>query len=392
MRVGRPLQPPTVKAVLKGTGTRWRVTATINGRQKQNFFRTEEEARAQASRWASPAETAFRVVYTRIHPTKIPEHEAAMNILESTGLSVLEAAQFTLKHYRPTVEITVEAAIAEYEAYKRQKGTSESQVSNIVKATKRFFRTHPVPFSQVTTDLFEKFMAAQKDIKKESTFNGLLRDCRTFFLWAQAPNRRYVALDPTATVEPRQHKDSIPVTLSPSQAEVFMHQVEKELPDWLPYASFCLFGAIRPAIRDGEAARLHEALTGKKTVLHEEGFDVDGKAHGIRLVPWAMCGPLRKWLDAYPLKPGQGLWPRSLSSEQATKEWAKVRARCQLDQDVLRHTGISAMSYAPGASLAGVALAVGNSESIIRKKYLGRWSEAKTTALWAILPNTAKAP
>lgn len=141
--MGRPLKAPTVKAVQKGTGIRWRVTASINGQQKQKFFRTEAEAQAQASKWIGPSKTSFHVVQTRIAPEKIPEHEAALNLLESTGLSILEAAQFVLQHYKPIVEVTVEAAISEYEAYKRRHEISESQISNVVKAAKRFFRAPP---------------------------------------------------------------------------------------------------------------------------------------------------------------------------------------------------------------------------------------------------------
>jgi hypothetical protein len=64
-------------------------------------------------------------------------------------------------------------------------------------------------------------------------------------------------------------------------------------------------------------------------VLHPEGFAVEGKAHGTRVVPWAIC-------------------------------------------------------YAPNASLAQIAIAAGNSEAMIRKHYLGGWSLAMTQALWSL--------
>ena len=377
-RVGRPIQPPAVKALPNGRGGfRWRVTATIAGKQRRKFFSSEAEARTQASQWTGVMENAFFSVYTRIPPADMPKIELAVLFLRESGvsLSIFEAVKFAVANYKPVVERPVEEVVTQFETEKKAEGVTESQWSNVSRSTRRFFRHFAGPLASVTEADFRGFLAGQTGISEASAFNSLVADCRTFFRWAV--KRKYLLADPTANIEKRKPKGKIPTTISPDEAEKFLRLVEREFPAWMAYAIFCLFAGLRPAIRDGEASRLHAALLARKPVFHAEGFDVDGKAHGVRLVPWSACGPLKAWLEAHPIPAGGGLWPKDLSPTKAEREWSRIRASCGLGQDVLRHTGISAMIYAPGASIAQVAIVAGNSEAVIRKRYLGRWSAEK---------------
>ena len=386
--MGRPIQLPAVKAFPFGNGGfRWRVTATVGGKQQKRIFASQADALTQASQWAASMQNAFFSVYTRIPPAEISAHEAALQLLKDSknGLSVLQAVQFAIRHFVPLVAKIPEDAVVEYETEKKIEGLSDSQISNVARTARRLFRHLRKPLDSLTPEVFRGFLSEQTDLVEPSSFNGLLGDCRTFFRWCVS--KKYMAVDPAVDVPRRKVKDKLPTTLSPTEAAAFMQLVESQYPGWVPYAAFCLFAAIRPALRDGEASRLHAALVACQPVFHDDGFDIDGKAHGIRLVPWVVCGPLRAWLASYPIPAGGGLWPVALSPTAAEREWAKVRATCGIGQDVLRHTGVTAMCYAPGGSLAAASIAAGNSEAIIRKRYLGRWSSAKTAALWAILPS-----
>jgi hypothetical protein len=211
----------------------------------------------------------------------------------------------------------------------------------------------------------------------------MLGNIRIFCRWLVA--RKHLAHDPTEGIERRRSKRGLPETLRPENAALLLRDVEATDPKWVPYVASCLFGAIRPSTRNGEACRLDADLRAGKTVFHDGGIEVRGKANGVRILPWEMCGPLKKWLNAYP--PDPGLWPCE-NGRQAEREWAKVRARHNLGADVLRHTGISAMVYAPNATFTKIAIAAGNSESMIRKHYLGRWTESDTKALWSVLPDS----
>ena len=330
--------------------------------------------------------TSFFSVHTRIPPREIREHEAARQILKGHDLTLLEAVKFAQDHYQPVVKVSPQAIIETYAKHRKSKGISESQISNVTKAARRLDRwLNGKPLHWLSETKFEHFMDSVFDKPvKPKTYNGFLGDIRTFLKWARA--KHYLATDPTIQVEEQKLVDSVPTTLKPDAAEAFMHTVEIQHPGWIPYAAFCLFAAIRPSIREGEALRLDRMLRKGKVDFTAEGFDVLGKAHGIRTVPWVLCGPLKQWLNVYPIAKGQGLWPEA-TPPQAERKWANVRSACNLEQDVLRHTGISAMCYSPGASLAQVAIASGTSESMIRKRYLGRWTTAHTHSLWSILPS-----
>jgi site-specific recombinase XerD len=363
------------------------VTATISGTQRRKFFRKQEDALTQQAKWSGMLETAFFSVHTRIPPREISEHEAARQLLKGHALSLLEAVKFAQDHHQPVIKTTMETIIETYIAHRRRKGVSEAQISNVAKAAKRLQRwLDGKPLHSLSSKKFEEFMdQVFEGPVKPKTFNGFLGDVRTFLKWCV--DRHYLGADPTMEVEERNVKESTPTTLTPETAETFLRFVERQHPAWIPYAVFCLFGAVRPSIREGEAFRLDEKIRTEGLDLTTEGFFIEGKANGTRLVPWELCGPLKQWLQSYPIPKGAGLWPLGANATQAEKIWATVRSANGLTQDVLRHTAISAMCYASASSLATVALAVGNSEAIIRSNYVGRWSTAKTKTLWLILPS-----
>ena len=343
----------------------------------------------QVAKWSGQLETAFFSVHTRIPPDEIAEHEAARRLLRAKGLTVLEATQLALQHYKQVKKKPLVEIITAYEADRRKIGVSEAQITNVTKAARRLQRYlgDETEFHALVPTVFEDFMEAvfaDKEVKPK-TYNGFLGDVRTFVKWTV--EKGYLGADPTKGVEERNVPDSIPTTIRPEVAEQLMRFMEAKHPGWVPYTAFCLFGAIRPAIRDGEAFRLDQALREGRQVFHEAGFDITGKANGIRLVPWEMCGPLKAWLESYTAT--KGLWPEATATK-AERAWAGIRQEFELTQDVLRHTGISAMCYAANASLAQVAIAVGNSEQMIRKKYLGRWTKGDTAKLWSIVPTAGK--
>jgi hypothetical protein len=102
--------------------------------------------------------------------------------------------------------------------------------------------------------------------------------------------------------------------------------------------------------------------------LNPARFEVEGKANGTRAAPWGLCGPLREWLAAHPPAPGLR---REATGMAVEKAFGRVRKRHGLTPDVLRHTALSAMCNALAASFAQVTLAAGNSESMLRRHYLG---------------------
>lgn len=366
---------------------RWRVTATIGGKQRKKVYSTQDEAELVAYQWATAQASDLQVLPTRLSPTQLREAEAATLMLQNIGLNLKDATSWLLRNYQRPSSAKWAETIADYESDRTKQGISESQISNVAKAAKRLagFLVRP-EIGELTPKEIEAFLGTLPEDVSPSTFNGLLGDVRTFCRWCVA--KKHLTDDPTNTIERRRIKRGLPEILRPAQAEALIRDVEKNNPAWVPYLCFCLFGAMRPGLREGEASRLNAAIREKQNVIHAGGFEISGKANGIRIVPWSLTGPLKEWLTAYP--PEKGIWPCE-SDTIAERDWAKIRKRHSLSADVLRHTGITAMAYAPEMSLAQVAIAAGNSETMIRKHYLGRWSKEETVRLWAIKPLRAPA-
>jgi integrase len=388
--MGRPRQSPSIKKLVRPGGrVVWRVLATIRGKQRKRICRSYSEALLLKGAWGTEQHTEIPHLATRLAPRELIEAEAMGLTLTELGLTFREAERWLQKFYRPPSKIEWDTAISKYHEQRIANGVSEAQVSNVRKAACRFagFVRRSV-VGNVTRAEVEAFLTATLPSETTAeTFNGLLGDTRTFFRWAV--NEEIISEDPTARIQRRKVKRKIPATLLPERVESLFQDIVIACPGWIPYAAVCVFGAVRPSTREGEAFRLDQNLRNSVEVIRPGGIDVIGKVYGPRLVPWSVCGPLKEWLEAYP--PSPGLWPSS-SGTQAERAWAKIRKKHNLSEDVLRHTAISAMLHAPGASYASVAYAAGNSETMIRRHYEGRWSPELTQQLWAIRPSNFARP
>lgn len=94
---------------------------------------------------------------------------------------------------------------------------------------------------------------------------------------------------------------------------------------------------------------------------------------------------LAAWLRAYPLEKFP-IMPRGFRRLRL-----KFRKQFELSHDVLRHTFIS-MFVAKFRSLGDAALQAGNSESIIRKHYLGLKTAAEADEFFGIVPQLRPVP
>jgi len=385
LRVGRPRQPPTISRKLVPDGSeRFLVRAVVLGKDRRKVVATYDEAKLLATQWMGDRTEELRVLPTRLSAGQLRNAEAAELLLKPLGLTFLEAAIWLQSNYRRPASVRWDAVIEEYQTERRKIGISESQVTNVAKVAKRL-AAH-VARDTVGCPSRDEVLGLLGTLGKDAspaTYNGLLGDVATFLAWLRT--RQYIADNPATGIERRRVSRKLPEILSPSQVENLLRDLQRNDPDWLPYATLCVFGALRPGLREGEANRLDADLRASRSVLHPGGVEIRGKAHGTRIIPWDLCGPLRQWLGNGTLR---SLWPQK-SGPAAERSWAKIRSRHNLSADVLRHTAITAMCYAPNASLAQVAIAVGNSEPMIRKHYLGRWSSDMTEQFHGIIPKTS---
>ncbi|HVU32372.1 MAG TPA: hypothetical protein VHE61_02990 [Opitutaceae bacterium] len=384
--MGRPKEPPKIiKKTLPNGVERFLVRWVVMGQDRRKVVDSLDEARLIAKQWVDDGKQELRVLQTRLTADELGGAEAMQRVLRTVlQIDFETATAWLLANYKRPASIEWTKAIPEYESDRRKVGITESQISNVVKAAKRFaaFVSRSAVGSPTRAEVEGLLKTLSEDVGP-STYNGLLSDVSAFLGWLVT--KGYLPENPAEGMERRKVKRGKPPVLQPTAVETLLRDLEVNAPEWVPYAACCVFGALRPGMREGEANRLDADLRADKTVLHPGGIEVHGKAHGDRILPWKLCGPLKEWLDAYP--PNRGLWPAE-TPRIADREWSEFRAKHSFPcADVLRHTAISAMCYATGASLAKVAIGTGTSESRIRTNYLGRWSEELTKELWALKPN-----
>ncbi len=371
--MGRPPSP----SIAQIASDRWRVCATVNGRRKKKVVRSREEADALLHSWAGAR--PLPLLPTRLAATSLRQAEAAHELLASIGLDLLSGARWIVQHYKPGSSQKWADAWEEYARLRGQRA-SKARLNNVKAAFYSYAASTGRPdIGCPTRDEVERWLS--QDLAADcmpATYNHRLNDLSAPFAWLC--KRGVIVANPCTQVDRRQVKRGTPTTLLPSGVESALRWAEQNCPEWVPWLAVMVFGGVRPGLREmGECRRMSDALEAGKIVFLPGGLLVDGKAHGERVVPWEACGPLRQWLEAYPLRP---LPPPA----RAERDWTKLRAKLGLQQDVLRHTAASCMCYSGTQTLAEIALALGNSEVMLRRHYIGRWSREMTGAVWSLLP------
>jgi hypothetical protein len=171
----------------------------------------------------------------------------------------------------------------------------------------------------------------------------------------------------------------MPVVLTPESAAALMADLEVNFPSYVPYYAIALFGAVRAGVREGECARLDEALRSGKSPVTGGGIKIRGKNGGERIVRWNP--PLKAWLDAYPLT--GCLLPDGIHAADAVV--GRVRKKHHLHRNVLRHTGITAMALITD-SVVQTAVDCDTSDFMIRRNYMGQWTREQAVRFYAIKP------
>jgi site-specific recombinase XerC len=390
--VGRPLQPPTIKPLHRADGVvrGYLVTATVGRRQRKRTVKTLDLANDLAAKWQGSRDESVRHLPTTLSPAGLRAAEAAEPLWASLGLTPIEAATWMIRHYRkPGVE-TWASVIEQFRQSRRDKHNLKPghldtpHIGNLVAAAKDFAAHVKRP--EIGTVTIEEVQAW---LKTRGGTRQLLGDFRSFARWCVA--RGKMPDDPTRAIERKKVKrHQLPVVRRPERVAADLAILEAEAPEWVPYYVVCLFGFIRPGLRDGEAQRLDADLRRGAPVIRNDGLLVSqGKNGTPRLVPWKCTGPLREWLMAYPAN--TSLFPAECDSgPKAERRWKPWRQRIGLTQDVMRHTGITAAYYS-GIEQNQLNAAADNLPGMQKRHYLGAWSEEDSVQLYGIRPRYSAA-
>lgn len=357
---------------------RWQVRGTDRGKPYKNSYALETQARQKALELVGGSVQPLQPTW--LTRAQLRDAEAVFRILPP-GVGLLDAARAWMAGAPLAASApTWEDAIEEYTRLRSGRATG-ARLANVLSAVRSFAGTVGPNMSGLTRNQVESWLAARlPSDAAPATYNHLLADLSTFLAWHA--KRGTIPANPCAGVDRRKTRHGTPTTITPEQAEALLRDVEKTRPAWVPFIALLLFAGVRPGMRDGECRRLDDALRAGKPVLLPGGIEVHGKTGAVRVVPWGACGPLREWLDAYPL--GKCLVPDDAARWE--RDWTALRRRHGLPPDVLRHTAASCMTYSGQMTLGEVAMALGNSEAMLRRHYVGRWSREMTQALYALRP------
>jgi hypothetical protein len=301
------------------------------------------------------------------------EAEAVYAFLKGENLGLIEAVKLGLLN-RPKATSSVSFAdglkqfleerkphlsVAQWQNYRVRGGSFELHVG-----AERMISA----ISSIDVDVWLKSKGPKGQSLARRTWNGYRGDLSAIFNWFIKAPRKWIDTNPVDSVEKfanralrTRNRQALPVTT----CRELMAFVEANHPDLVTYFVLTLFLGIRPDMKNGEAAELARCVARdgvgqyfKADSLHLPGeVTKDGRDRRIDLMP-----NVRAWLERYPPTPAS-ICPGD------TDVYRAIRQRFQIPHDGLRHAAISAF-VAMNDSLAGAALAFGNSEGIIRRHYL----------------------
>ena len=375
----------------------FQVVGYLHGERIRKKFQSREDALGELNRLtvlaANSGGITIRPVNTRLTPDQVRGAELAIERLGSHALK--DAIDWFLANYRPPlVSTTIENAAAEF-MRDREGQVSTPVIRDYRKVLSVLLNAFPgrKVDAILTTDL-ETVMGTWGQSKK--SWNNIRTYLHAFFAFCAHPSRRWVTVNPVKAIQIYEIARGIPdIVNAEIVAKLFAFLETYSGPPrsghkagyLVPYFALATFAGIRPSVRDGELLKIHQ-FTDKDRL-------VDLAVGVIRITPEiAKTNDLRQvtiqpnlaaWLKRYPISDFPLIVPNMMDHV------GTVRKKFGLTADVLRHTFIS-MHVAKFKSLGSTALEAGNSESIIKKHYLSRVTDAVSDAFWGIVPRASVCP
>lgn len=360
----------------------------IAGERIRRQFKTKSAALTEKNRLeveAADLDGSIRAVPTRLSPVQVKTAEMLFSLVPDP----LAAIQWYLTNYRPPlVSAPIETAAAEF-MRDREPQVSIGAVIDYRKVTGLLLKAFAGRMvDTITTPELETIMSTWGQSKK--SWNNIRCYLHAFFAFCAHTSRRWITTNPVKEITVYEIARGIPdIVTAETVARLFAFletyagpPKAANKPGYLvPYFALATFAGIRPAVDDGEIRKIHE--------LADKSAIIDLDVGVIRMIPEiTKTNDLRQvtiqpnlaaWLKRYPI----AKFP--LIVRNPMDHVGLVRKQFGLTADVLRHTFIS-MHVAKFKSLGATALEAGNSESIIKKHYLNRVTDAVAAAFWAVEP------
>jgi hypothetical protein len=220
----------------------FRVLATVQGRQLKKIVANRDAAELLAVQWRQGQANSLVCLPTRFAPHQLRDAEAAQRMVETLGISLLDAATFALRNYKAAaLNIPpLSDAIEQYLAARQDRSIAhQKSLRNTLHRLARF--VHTKDLGQVQAPQVSAWLNAVTAGRAPKTFNTLLENLCAFFSWCV--EKGWILHSPAKGLEKKKLRRSMPVVLSPERAAALMADVEATRP------TSCCDQRYRPSVK-----------------------------------------------------------------------------------------------------------------------------------------------
>ena len=396
MKQTRLTEPRRIKVNGK---TFWRVTVPLpeGGRSRKTFKEKDdarlhyERAKVQLAQFGRAA-----MIDDRIRTDSV----RAMELLEGTGKTIIDAARFLRDHLaRVEGGLPIKKAITAFLTQKKAEGSSERHQTDLRTRLDRFHREIPAnaTTANVGTSDIDGFLSTLG--ASAQTCTGYRATLHSFFAWAKS--RGHCTENPVAEAMTFKVVPTAPGILSPEDAATLLSCCHPSILPGVVLGMFC-------GLRQAEISRMDWRNVDLASGIVTVGADV-AKTAARRTVEISDCA--KRWLAPFARKSGK-VWPEG---EEARNLWnlSRIKAgfgpffstraavnEAQTDPatgdtlkdlrewpaNALRHSAIS-YRLAMTRDLPRVATEAGNSPSIVQRHYAEIVKPDEAKKFFAIFPD-----
>ena len=348
-----------IQKTLNHGNTRWRVSISLEGKRKQRFFTSRDEARA----WLNLIEADSTGFWCNRTPEEQRDIVSAFNLASKRGVSIYQCILNSPAKLKP---LSITDAVGSYAKVIKQRSLRPSSLKQI--------QLHLSQLAgQFSNQMCHKVASSQLEEWfhsrnwKRSTIDGVVAKIGPFFTWCIREN--YCENNPCKAVKRPRSDDSPPSIFSPPEAQKLLLTAFKTDPGMIPYLAIGLFAGVRPL----EIQRLQQQ---DFTDQYIEITAANAKTRKRRLV--SLSNNLKAWLrlggDLPPINK-----PKRLSRilQKAGLEWKP---------DIMRHSYAS-YHLALHQSADKTALEMGHRDTnMLFRHYRELVTKEEAQAYWRIEP------
>jgi len=267
-----------IQKTLNHGNTRWRVSVSLEGKRKQRFFTSRDEARA----WLNSIEADRTGFWHNRTPDEQRDIVSAFNLASKRGVSIYQSMLDTPAKLTP---LSITDAAKKYAEVIKRRSLRPSSLKQTQINLSQLAREFPdKSCHEVTSGELEQWFHSRN--WKRSTIDGVLAKIGPFFTWCVRES--YCESNPCGAVKRPQSDDTAPAIFTPYQARKLLLTACESDAGMVPYLAIGLFAGIRPM----EIGRLHRSDVRRH---HIEITAAKAKTRKRRLV--TLSENLKEWLS-----------------------------------------------------------------------------------------------